>query len=101
MAGTFDYDAIVLDLGLPDIDGFAVCHQLRRNKIWVPVLILTAPGDAEQCIKGLDAGADGYLVKPFVFGELSSRLRPLMRRPRSRSRDAPSGVAKQRDRALQ
>jgi DNA-binding response OmpR family regulator len=80
--GTVDYDAVVLDILLPGVDGFEVCRQLRRAEVWTPVLILTALGDVDNRITGLDAGADDYLVKPFAFGELLSRLRALIRRGR-------------------
>jgi len=74
------YDAVVLDLGLPDIDGFAVCRQLREHDCWVPVLMLTALDGVEHRVRGLDVGADDYLVKPFAFAELVARLRALVRR---------------------
>jgi len=77
-----DYDAVVLDILLPGTDGFEVCRELRRAEIWAPVLILTALGDVNDRINGLDAGADDYMVKPFEFGELLSRLRALIRRGR-------------------
>jgi len=77
-----DYDAIVLDIKLPGIDGFEVCRQLRRAEVWTPVLMLTPLGDIDDRITGLDAGADDYLVKPFAFGELLSRVRALIRRGR-------------------
>jgi two-component system OmpR family response regulator len=75
-----DYDAVVLDVMLPGIDGFEVCRVLRRRERWVPVLMLTALTDVEDRIRGLDHGADDYLVKPFDFGELLARLRALTRR---------------------
>jgi two-component system, OmpR family, response regulator len=75
-----DYEAGVLDLMLPGIDGFTVCRQLRGAGRWMPVLMLTARTDVTDRIRGLDAGADDYLVKPFDFGELLARLRALMRR---------------------
>lgn len=75
-----DYDAVVLDVMLPVQDGFAVCEELRRSENWVPVLMLTARDHVKDRIRGLDAGADDYLVKPFDFGELLARLRALMRR---------------------
>jgi DNA-binding response OmpR family regulator len=78
-----DHDAIVLDIKLPGIDGFEVCRQLRRAEVWTPVLMLTALGDIDDRIIGLDAGADDYLVKPFAFGELLSRVRAVIRRGRS------------------
>ena len=71
-----DYDAIVLDVMLPGRDGFAVCEALRRDDR-VPVLMLTARTDVGDRIRGLDIGADDYLVKPFDFGELVARLRAL------------------------
>ena len=77
-----DYDAIVLDIKLPGLDGFEVCRQLRRAEVWTPVLMLTALGDIDDRITGLDAGADDYLVKPFAFGEMLSRVRALVRRGR-------------------
>ena len=75
------YDGVVLDVMLPGLDGFEVCRELRRSAQWVPVLMLTARGDVSDRIRGLDAGADDYLVKPFDFGELLARLRALFRRP--------------------
>jgi two-component system OmpR family response regulator len=74
------YDGVVLDVMLPGLDGFEVCRELRRSARWVPVLMLTARGDVSDRIRGLDAGADDYLVKPFDFGELLARLRALFRR---------------------
>jgi len=73
-------DAIVLDIGLPDIDGLEVCRRLRGAGNRVPVLMLTARDAVEDRIDGLDAGADDYLVKPFDVGELKARLRALLRR---------------------
>ncbi|MHB1536730.1 MAG: response regulator transcription factor [Acidimicrobiales bacterium] len=75
-----DYDAIVLDAMLPEIDGFEVCRRLRAAGRWAPILVLTARDTVEDRIQGLDAGADDYLGKPFAFGELLARLRALMRR---------------------
>src|SRR5919112_2602272 len=75
------YDGVVLDVMLPGPDGFAVCRELRRRDLQVPVLMLTARADVSDRIRGLDAGADDYLVKPFDFGELLARLRALLRRP--------------------
>jgi len=75
-----DYDAVLLDVMLPGMDGFALCQQLRRRGRWVPVLMLTARDAVEDRIRGLDVGADDYLVKPFAFGELLARLRALIRR---------------------
>jgi len=73
-------DAVVLDIGLPDIDGLEVCRRLRRTGNRVPILMLTARDAIEDRIDGLDAGADDYLVKPFDVGELKARLRALLRR---------------------
>ncbi|MDQ6783957.1 MAG: response regulator transcription factor [Actinomycetota bacterium] len=75
-----DYDAVVLDGMLPGIDGFDVCAQLRAKGRWAPVLMLTARDGVTDRIRGLDAGADDYLAKPFAFGELAARLRALVRR---------------------
>ena len=79
MATEYDYDAIVLDLMIPTIDGVGVCTELRARGRWAPVLMLTARGGVQDRIRGLDAGADDYMVKPFAFGELLARLRALMR----------------------
>jgi two-component system, OmpR family, response regulator len=75
-----DYDAVLLDVMLPGLDGFAVCKELRARGIGTPVLMLTARSDVTDRIRGLDGGADDYLVKPFDFGELLARLRVLVRR---------------------
>jgi two-component system OmpR family response regulator len=79
-AGVFDYDGILLDIMLPRRDGLAVCAELRERGCWAPVLMLTARGQVGDRIRGLDAGADDYLPKPFDFGELLARLRALLRR---------------------
>jgi DNA-binding response OmpR family regulator len=73
-------DAVILDLGLPDIDGLEVCRRLRTSGSTVPILVLTARDSVGDRVAGLDAGADDYLVKPFAFEELSARLRALSRR---------------------
>lgn len=75
------YDVIVLDVMLPELDGFCLLRSLRSQHIKVPVLLLTARDNVEDRVKGLDAGADDYLVKPFAFKELLARLRALLRRP--------------------
>jgi two-component system, OmpR family, response regulator len=80
MAGAAAYDAIVLDVMLPGVDGFAVCRTLRAREVWTPVLMLTARDAVEDRIEGLDTGADDYLLKPFAFSELLARLRALVRR---------------------
>src|SRR5256714_636993 len=79
-ANVNEYDAVVLDVMLPGVDGFSVCEALRRRERWAPVLMLTARDNVTDRIRGLDAGADDYLVKPFDFGELLARLRALVRR---------------------
>jgi two-component system OmpR family response regulator len=80
MARAAPYDAIVLDVMLPGIDGFATCRELRSRGVWTPVLMLTARDAIEDRISGLDTGADDYLVKPFAFSELLARLRAIARR---------------------
>ncbi len=75
------YDLIILDVMLPRRDGFSVCQELRRRGIQTPVLMLTARDAVDDRVRGLDAGADDYLVKPFAFKELLARLRALTRRP--------------------
>ncbi len=80
MAGSTAYDAIVLDVMLPGIDGFETCRRLRSDGVWAPVLMLTARDGIEDRIAGLDGGADDYLTKPFSFAELLARLRALTRR---------------------
>jgi len=80
LARATGYDAIVLDVVLPGIDGFETCRRLRVDGIWSPVLMLTARGALEDRVSGLDGGADDYLTKPFSFVELLARLRALARR---------------------
>src|SRR5256885_3950135 len=107
MAAAHEYDAVVLDVMLPDLDGFATCDALRKAGVWSPILMLTARDSVEDRIAGLDAGADDYLTKPFSIAELRARIRALVRRgaverpavigrrSAARSGDAPS-VARQR-----
>lgn len=76
------YDALILDLTLPGIDGITLLRSLRETGVLTPVLCLTARGAVDDRVAGLDAGADDYLTKPFVFDELLARLRALLRRPR-------------------
>jgi two-component system OmpR family response regulator len=80
MANAHAYDAIVLDVMLPGLDGFQTCERLRTDGVWAPVLMLTARDGVEDRIIGLDAGADDYLTKPFAIAELRARLRALVRR---------------------
>jgi two-component system OmpR family response regulator len=80
MAGSTQYDAIVLDVMLPGIDGFETCARLRAEGVWAPVLMLTARDAVEDRVAGLNTGADDYLTKPFSFAELLARLHALARR---------------------
>jgi two-component system, OmpR family, response regulator len=80
MSRATSYDAVVLDVMLPGIDGFETCRRLRAEGVWAPVLMLTARGTVEDRVSGLDAGADDYLTKPFSFAELLARVRALRRR---------------------
>jgi two-component system OmpR family response regulator len=85
-AGATEYTVIVLDLMLPDLDGFEVCRALRADQVRSLVLMLTARDAVHDRVRGLDAGADDYLVKPFAFAEMLARVRALSRRgpaPRS------------------
>src|SRR5947209_16943613 len=79
-AAARDYNAVILDVLLPGYDGHEVCRRLRSRDPWLPVLMLTALDDVEDRIRGLETGADDYLVKPFDFGELVARVRALIRR---------------------
>lgn len=79
------YDCLILDLGLPKISGLDVLRTMRESGDDTPVLILTAQDDTTDRVKGLDAGADDYLVKPFDFSELCARLRALTRRKRGKA----------------
>ncbi len=80
MAGSTEYDAIVLDVTLPGINGFETCARLREDGVWAPVLMLTARDAVADRVAGLDGGADDYLTKPFSFSELFARIRALVRR---------------------
>ena len=83
MAAAVEYDAIVLDVMLPGLSGFEACRLLRERGVWAPVLMLTARDGVDDRVRGLDSGADDYLVKPFALAELHARLRSLARRGRS------------------
>lgn len=76
-----EYDALILDIMMPKLDGIAVLRKLRENKNNIAVLMLTAKDSIEDRVRGLDAGADDYLIKPFAFEELLARLRVLLRSP--------------------
>ena len=80
MAAENPYDAVILDVMLPTFDGLEVCRQLRQQGVWTPVLMLSARGEVQDRVDGLDSGADDYLAKPFTFAELGARLRALNRR---------------------
>ena len=82
LAATEDYDVIILDLMLPKIDGLEICQRLRKQAIHIPILMLTARGDVQDRVSGLNTGADDYLLKPFAFSELLARIRALSRRPK-------------------
>jgi two-component system, OmpR family, response regulator len=81
-ASTEDYDLIILDILLPGINGIEIAKKLRDQQIHTPILMLTAKGQLEDKVTGLDAGADDYLTKPFAFEELLARIRALTRRPK-------------------
>jgi two-component system, OmpR family, response regulator len=83
LATSEDYDLLILDLMLPGMDGLEICRQLRKNGLHTPILILTARGQIQDKVTGLDSGADDYLTKPFSFEELLARIRALARRPQS------------------
>jgi len=80
MAEVNPYDLIILDIMLPGKDGIEVCRELRTKKVNTPILMLTAKDTVEDRVKGLDVGADDYLVKPFAFNELLARVRAMLRR---------------------
>ncbi len=81
LASTEKYDVIVLDLMLPKMNGMQVCQKLREGENFTPILMLTAKGEVDDRVAGLNAGADDYLPKPFVFEELVARVKALSRRP--------------------
>ncbi|WP_374123032.1 response regulator transcription factor [Leptotrichia hongkongensis] len=87
-----EYDVIVSDIMLPGIDGFEILRRIREKEIKTPVLLLTARDGIEDRVKGLDYGADDYLVKPFAFDELMARIRVLLRRNPSSSNSNASNI---------
>ena len=88
MAETYPYDAVLLDILLPKVNGLTILNKLRAKEIDVPVLMITAKGEVEDRIKGLNIGADDYIAKPFDFSELLARLKSVIRR----SKGKPSPV---------
>jgi DNA-binding response OmpR family regulator len=87
-AGEGQVDLVVLDLGLPDVDGLDVCRRMRADGMTAPVLVLTARADEVDTVVGLDAGADDYVTKPFRLAELLARVRALLRRGGADANDA-------------
>jgi two-component system, OmpR family, response regulator len=87
LAASGEFDLVLLDVGLPGRDGFSVLSELRRRRIGVPVIVLTARAGIEDTVAGLEGGADDYLAKPFRFEELLARVR-LRRRPGARHQRA-------------
>jgi len=80
LARNYEFDAIILDIMLPNLNGYDLAHQLRKEKVGTPVLMLTAKDSVPDLVRGLDSGADDYLTKPFAFEELLARLRAVKRR---------------------
>jgi len=83
LASLVPYDLLILDILLPDLDGWEVCRRLRAQRKRMPILVLSALGEVDHRVQGLDLGADDYLVKPFAFRELEARVRALLRRDAS------------------
>ena len=93
LAMTEHYDLLILDVMLPDVDGWRILKSLRESGKEVPVLFLTARDSIDDRVKGLELGADDYLVKPFVFAELLARVRTLLRRSTSPATELSLSVA--------
>ena len=85
LASQNDYDLIILDIILPKLDGWTTCRKIRKDGITTPILMLTALGETDDKVKGLDSGADDYLTKPFEFAELLARVRAILRRKYSQN----------------
>ncbi|MFN8579127.1 MAG: response regulator transcription factor [Candidatus Sericytochromatia bacterium] len=85
MATEYEFDAIVLDVNLPKINGFEILERIRKKNLSLPVLMLTAMGDVSYKIKGLNSGADDYISKPFDFDELIARLHAIIRRSKGKA----------------
>jgi DNA-binding response OmpR family regulator len=92
-AETVEFDLIILDILLPELDGLAVCRTLRKRNVRAPILVLTARDAIDDRVAGLDAGADDYLVKPFALKELLARLRALSRRAKEAPKETVLQVA--------
>ena len=90
MALRHQFDMVILDIMLPDVNGLEICRRIRTAKNFVPILLLTALGSNENIVTGLDSGADDYMVKPFKFSELEARVRALIRRANYSERDSKS-----------
>ena len=93
LALTGGYDLLILDVMLPGLDGWQILETVRRGGTDIPVLFLTARDQVEDRVKGLELGADDYLVKPFAFAELLARVRTLLRRGRSGTEPTVLGIA--------
>jgi two-component system, OmpR family, response regulator len=87
MAGSMRFDVVVLDVMLPGMDGFETCRRLRADGVLSPILMLTARDGIGDRVRGLNDGADDYLIKPFSFAELLARVRALARRPHAQRED--------------
>lgn len=85
LASSEPYEVIILDIMLPGMDGVTICKKLRSAKIHTPILMLTARGQLQDKVDGLNSGADDYLTKPFAFEELLARVRALVRRPKEQT----------------
>ncbi len=83
LASSEEFDLIILDILLPSLNGLDICKQLRAKNIHTPILLLSAKGQLEDRVNGLNCGADDYLVKPFAFAELLARIKALSRRPKN------------------
>ncbi|WP_438446608.1 response regulator transcription factor [Gorillibacterium sp. sgz5001074] len=93
-------DVIILDVMMPKVDGWEVCRRIREGGIGTPVLMLTAKDDISDRVKGLDMGADDYLVKPFALEELLARVRVLLRRKAAEKTEAPTNRLQYEDLVL-
>ena len=92
LASPDNFDLILLDVMLPNMDGITICKNIRNENINIPILMLTAKDTLEDKVLGLNTGADDYIVKPFEFSELTARVRALLRRPREVLKTELSGA---------